>query len=81
MQPQPVEEPFVVADDDEAAAPGGEHVDEVVGRRHVEVVRRLVEHEQLGDRVGTLNSLIAIAALMVPAAVSVQAARERVPTP
>jgi fucose permease len=36
---------------------------------------------QLGDRVGTLNSLLAIAALMVPAAISVLAAREqRVPT-
>jgi fucose permease len=37
---------------------------------------------QLGDRVGTLDSLLAIAALMVPAALSVLAAREqRVPTP
>jgi fucose permease len=36
---------------------------------------------QLGDRVGTLDSLLAIAALMVPAAFSVLAAREqRVPT-
>ena len=36
---------------------------------------------QLGDRVGTLDSLLAIAALMVPAAISVLAAREqRVPT-
>jgi fucose permease len=36
---------------------------------------------QLGDRVGTLDSLLAIAALMVPAALSVLAAREqRVPT-
>ena len=36
---------------------------------------------QLGDRVGTLNSLLAIAALMVLAAISVLAAREqRVPT-
>jgi fucose permease len=35
---------------------------------------------QLGNRVGTLNSLLAIAALMVPAAISVLAAREqRVP--
>jgi fucose permease len=32
---------------------------------------------QLGDRVGTLNSLLAIAALMVPAAISVLATRER----
>ena len=32
---------------------------------------------QLGDRVGTLNSLLAIAALMVPAAISVLAAREQ----
>jgi fucose permease len=36
---------------------------------------------QLGNRVGTLDSLLAIAALMVPAAISVLAAREqRVPT-
>jgi fucose permease len=32
---------------------------------------------QLGDRVGTLNSLLAIAALMVPAAISVLATREQ----
>ena len=34
---------------------------------------------QLGDRVGTLDSLLAIAALMVPAAISVLAAREQHP--
>jgi MFS family permease len=34
---------------------------------------------QLGDRVGTLDSLLVIAALMAPAALTVLAARERVP--
>jgi fucose permease len=34
---------------------------------------------QLGDRVGTLDSLLAVAALMVPAAISVLAAREQRP--
>jgi MFS family permease len=36
---------------------------------------------QLGDRVGTLDSLLAVAALMVPAAVSVSAVRSRTPQP
>ena len=41
-----------MADDEHRAAVGGERVDELVDRVEVEVVRRLVEHEQLRRRVG-----------------------------
>ena len=49
---EPLEERVVVADHEHGAPVRGERVDELVDRVEVEVVRRLVEHDELRRRIG-----------------------------